>query len=216
MISRVLCIAVVVFANLTTYAQEDGIRKGGVVVGLGMGFGYEQLFLDPAVRPNIVVNGLTDIFIGENTIVNVRAGYSSSGYKDDWMQVSVKDYDLKNISLCVSAFHRLTKIGALGLGAGVDWIRYGRHTIATGPGYYYDSMGNKIEIKRYVDDIGWDELSPSVSALAKSDIALRAGARVSMLFYYKFIFPGDKHGPSVFHSVNTMGFTLAFVRDLSL
>lgn len=216
MVSRRFCIAVVVCISFTTYAQEESSGKGGTVVGLGMGFGSEKLSVDPAVQPYVVVNGLTDIFIGLQTIVNVRVGYVSSAYRRDWVQVSERDYDLRNISLCVSALHRLTEAGALGLGAGVDWIDYGKHAIGAGPGSYVDREGNKVQVMMYAKDIGWHKVSPSVSAIAKGDIALREGAKVSMLFYFKFIFPGDDHGPSVFHSVNTMGFTVAFIRDLSL
>ena len=214
MMSRVLWVAIVVCSTNASYGQEAATQKDGSVAWWGMGYGFEQTHYVPNVRGEIVVNGLSDVLLGSATMINFRAGYITSSYSS-YVQVSDQDNAWRDISVCVSVLHRLTDVGALGVGAGFDWMRYEAHTVVTGPDYYYDAKGNKVENLHYGRDIGWEKVAPTVSVLSKCDVVLGEGARVAMLFYYKFSFPGSVHGPGVFHSVNTFGVTVALMRAVS-
>lgn len=212
MISRSLCMTILLIATVTANAQEDLKERSGGIFGLGAGFGYDNVRGNPGIPSQVVLSGIADLTIGPGTFANCRVGYSTaSDRKYPHLEPSEDDYFWKNVSLAGAVFHRLSPVGALGLGVGIDWMKYTSHTVITRPSY--DAQGNKIEQSFYGTDVGWKSAAPSCSALWSAEFVMPQGARVVVQGYLKFSFAGRPRGTVNYYLVQTTGVTVAFMRD---
>jgi len=213
MMSRSFFMVVMLIAGVTVNAQEMVKERQGGILGLGMGYGYDSV-LGPDIKGQVVVSGMEDVTLGSAAMMNLRIGYSNASERFGNGQPDERDYDWRNVFVLTAVFQRLSSVGAVGLGAGLDWMKYSRRTVITRSSY--DAQGNNAEVTLYGGEIGWNSMAPSFSVLANSEFVLQQGARVTIQFYYKFSFPGKVSGRSPYNSVNTMGVTFAFMRDMSL
>ena len=189
-------------------------RRGGIF-GLGIGFGYDNVLDETGIPSQIVVSAQADLTMDPNTVMNFRLGYgTAASSKYGFGPVVEQDYSWRNVSVSTAVFHRLSSVGALGLGIGFDWMRYLKHTAISGAVVYYDRLGNKIEEVMPGPDVEWRRLAPSVAAIANVELVLQQGARITMQFYCKFSFPGVAYSRTPYHTINTLGATVAFMHDV--
>jgi hypothetical protein len=216
MISRVLCTAILLIATVTANAQENLKQRCGGILGLGVGFGYDNVRGDPGVPGQVVLSGLADVTIGSGTFANCRIGYSTASRgKFGDVELNEAAFFWKNVSLAGAVFHRLSTIGALGVGVGLDWIKFTRNELIQGPGSDYDAAGNKIETPMYGPYVGWKSVAPTCSALWSAEFVMQQGARITVQGYLKFSFAGRPRGAEQLYLVQTTGLTIAFMRDLN-
>jgi hypothetical protein len=212
--SRGFCMAIMFVAAVASNAQENLKERTGGIFGLGVGFGYDNVRGDPGIPSQVVLSGLADLTIGRGTFVNCRIGYSTASRSKYGSVERYEDaYFWKNVSLAGAVFHRLSAVGALGVGVGLDWIKFTKYEMIQGPGSDYDAAGNKIEPAMYGPDVGWKSVAPSCSALWSAEFVMQQGARVVVLGYMKFSFAGRPRGAMQLYLVQTTGVTIAFVRD---
>ncbi len=215
MISRSLCMAILLIATVTANAQEDLKERSGGIFGLGAGFGYDNVQGNPGIQCKVVLSGLADLTIEPSTFASCRFGYGTASVsKYGYVERNEDDYIWKNVSLVGAVFHRLSAVGALGVGVGLDWMRFTRYELIKGPGFYYDAAGNKIEATMHGADVGWKSVAPSCSALWSAEFVMPQGARAVVQGYLKFSFVGRTRGAANLYWVQTTGVTVAFMRDV--
>lgn len=210
--SRSLCAAIMLVAVFTANAQEELKERGGGIFGLGVGVGYDNVRGNPGIQGQFVISGLADVTLGPRTFVNCRLGYSRYARHHYWIVQSYQeDFFWKNVSVTSAVFHRLSCVGSIGLGVGLDWIGY---KVVAGEDFSSDREGNKMGLTKNGGDAEWKRLAPSFSALTNAEFVLAQGARIIMQCYMKFSYVGRPQDGVNYYLVHTTGVSVAFMRDV--
>jgi hypothetical protein len=215
MYSRSVCMAMFLIAGFAADAQQGTKERGGGIVGLGVGFGYENVRGNPGIQGQLVTSGMADVTLGPRTFLSCRLGFSQTAREYTGNAKStLQDLHWKDLSLTTAVFQRVSSIGSLGLGAGIDWIDFSGDEVEYPQRVSVGSDGTLTGPAVTRRSIAWKDAGPSVSALASVEFVMPQGARIVILCTMKFSFIGHPRGDVRYYLVQTAGVSVAFMRDV--
>jgi hypothetical protein len=212
-----ICVLVMFIVGLgpnPAHAQHDSNRPSSIVSALGIEIGYGDTYVDELIRGHPVFAAFTETPISKVLTLRVEGEYFQTKNSSPWVDFQYKGATYtafqsqvwRNWSLGASVLARVSRVGRIGAGAGLEFISVHRVSYKSDWVFWVSFYEDDVSlIQSNVLDESEMLLRPSVFVMADfertitSSFSLVAGVR------YKLIFVGEKYGHTALNTQNTYG-----------
>jgi hypothetical protein len=193
-------------------AQHESNKRSSAISAIGIQIGYGDTYVDDCIRGHAVFGAFAEVPLSKTMAVRVEGEYSQSKSSSPWVDFEYKgtvytalqSQVWRNWSLGAGILTRVSPVGRLGAGAGLELIDV--HRVSYNSDWifwvnFYEDNVNLVESN--VLDESETFLRPSAYVMADfernliSSFSLVAGLR------YKLIFVGEKYGHTALDTENT-------------
>lgn len=184
--TRGVSLALCILAGLTLptvsalNAQESSDRAAFSLTRVGIGFGFHDLYTAPYLREILDYAGFADVALRKQTVLRLQSLYSQSKGIDH-----ADRYSLKSVALDAVILTKVSKLSSLGIGLGVNWMKFRRHSVVT-------VRDNMQDAPSYTEalDLSDELLSPSLLLMASSGWVSIGSAGFELALTYQWTYLG--------------------------
>jgi hypothetical protein len=196
------------------HAQHDSNRPSSIVSALGIEIGYGDTYVDELIRGHPVFAAFTETPVSRVLTLRVEGEYFQTKNSSPWVDFQYKGATYtalqsqvwRNWSLGASILARVSRVGRIGAGAGLEFISVHRVSYKSDWVFWVSFYDDKVNlIQSNVLDESETLLRPSIYLMADFERTITPSFSLVIGARYKLIFVGEKYGHTVLNSENTYG-----------